>query len=66
MQMQLMQPHMFIALNPVEEERFRRWARENYTIGTQINAIWHPVVVQECATMNVEAWRANPYPEDPE
>jgi hypothetical protein len=34
-----------------EEKDFRRWARENWEIGSKVIPIWHPIVRQECAKM---------------
>tara|TARA_R100000742_G_C4239768_1_gene59672 strand:- start:216 stop:455 length:240 start_codon:yes stop_codon:yes gene_type:complete len=41
----------FKDLDPKEEEEYRQWARDNYTIGDTINSVWHPVVVDECMNM---------------
>lgn len=38
---------MFRLLNEKEEAEFRSWARRNYTPGTEITEVWHPVVQDE-------------------
>ena len=45
---------MFRELNETEEKEFKKWARENYTIGTEINTAFHPVIQEECELMNTE------------
>lgn len=42
---------MFRLLNEREEAEFRLWARRNYTPGTEISEVWHPVVQNECRRM---------------
>ena len=44
----------------IVEAEFRQHARDNYKIGTPIDAeaIRHPAWVLEAATMNYEAWKA--------
>lgn len=42
---------MFRLLNKQEEAEFRLWARRNYTIGSEISEVWHPVVQDECRRM---------------
>lgn len=42
---------MFRLLTKDEEIIFRRWARRNYTPGTEISEVWHPVVQDECRRM---------------
>ncbi len=42
---------MFRLLNKQEEAEFRLWARQNYTPGTEISEVWHPVVQDECRRM---------------
>lgn len=42
---------MFRLLNKQEEAEFKLWARRNYTIGTEISEVWHPVVQDECRRM---------------
>lgn len=45
----------FRELSEEDAERFRRWARKNYTVGGPIDGVWHPVVQDECVNMNKEA-----------
>jgi len=45
---------MFINLSPVEEAKFRKWARDNYKPLSNIDGIWHPIVQDECVKMNIE------------
>jgi len=44
----------------IDEEEFKQHARDNYTVGTPIDAegIRHPVWVLEAARMNYEVWDA--------
>lgn len=42
---------MFRRLSENEAAEFRLWARRNYTPGTGINEVWHPVVQDECRRM---------------
>lgn len=42
----------FRSLTPVEERKFRRWARDNYEPGSEIKGTWHPVVQDECVEIN--------------
>lgn len=55
----------FISTNPLfrsltveEVEEFREHARQNYTPGSPINDVWHPVYRHECDKISAEA-RAN-------
>ena len=43
-------------LTPAEEVDFRKWARENYKVGTDINTTWHPVVINEIGIMTLEKY----------
>jgi hypothetical protein len=45
---------MFRTLSPEETADFRQWARDNYTPGSPVNPVWHPVVQDECERMNRE------------
>lgn len=45
----------FLELTDEQIHEFRAWARANYTPGTPINALWHPVTRDECERMNTEA-----------
>lgn len=49
---------MFRELTAQEEEKFRRWARDNYVPHSEINRVWHPVVQDEAVKMNKETRRA--------
>jgi len=51
---------MFMELSPKQEQKFRKWSRENYQPYTEINGTWHPVVQDECVKMNKES--ASYYP----
>jgi len=42
---------MFKELNEAEEQEFRQWARDNWTLGDEINQLWHPVVREEIQRM---------------
>lgn len=44
---------LFRELDPVEQEQFREWARENYKPGEEINPVWHPVVQEECSKIEL-------------
>jgi hypothetical protein len=44
----------FRELSTEEAKDFRQWARDNYQVGTHINEVWHPIVQDECETMNNE------------
>lgn len=44
----------FRILNAKQERLFRKWARDNYKPGAEINELWHPVVRDECFIMNTE------------
>jgi hypothetical protein len=50
---------LFRELSANEKEDFKKWARENWKIGEKVNSIWHPVIVNECATMLDEDIREN-------
>ena len=52
-----MHPSFFRTLSPDDEQKFRQWARENYKVGSEVAEVWHPVVQDECAKMNMEAYR---------
>lgn len=45
-------------LSHVEEQSFRRHARENYVVGSPINEVYHPVWQDEARRMNAEAENA--------
>jgi hypothetical protein len=46
---------MFRELTEAEADDFRRWAQENYKPGDPIDPLWHPVVREECESLNREA-----------
>ena len=41
-------------LTDEEKDENRKWAREHYTPGEEVNHRWHPVVKEECEKMNDE------------
>ena len=45
---------IFRELNDKEQQEFRKWARDNYKLGSEINSVWHPIVIKECELMNKE------------
>ena len=45
--------NLFAKLSAEGEQEFRQWARNNYTPGSVIKTVWHPVVQAECHLMNV-------------
>jgi hypothetical protein len=47
--------NFFRDLTPEEEADFRAWANKNYTPGTTIQEVWHPVVREVCHQMNRSA-----------
>jgi len=46
--------NLYAKLSLKEEKEFRQWARDNYTPGSVIKPVWHPVVQAECHLMNVD------------
>jgi len=46
---------LFRSLSGEEVAEFRKHARNNYRVGTQISDLWHPVYKGECMEMNAEA-----------
>jgi hypothetical protein len=44
----------FRELDPIEEDDFRQWARDNYIPGSDVNMLWHPVVRDECDRITAE------------
>jgi len=44
-------------LTPEEEVDFRKWARDNHTVGAPINETWHPVVIHEIGVMTLEKYK---------
>jgi hypothetical protein len=59
-----MENYYFRQLSTEEEKEFRQWARNNYTPGDDIKSFYHPVVRQECETMNVEELQKLEYVEE--
>jgi hypothetical protein len=49
-----MSDEFFKRLSEEEKPEYRRWARDNYSAGSEIEAHWHPVVREECRKMNDE------------
>ena len=45
---------MFRELEPYQEQQFRQWARDNYEPFTDIKGMWHFIVQDECAKINLE------------
>ena len=45
---------LYAKLSATQEKEFRQWARDNYTPGSHINKVWHPVVQAECHFINIE------------
>lgn len=46
-------------IDPIEELRLRRWARENYVPAPQRQGGWHPVVIDEMAKKDTEQSKAS-------
>ena len=44
----------FLHLSPPKDKKFRKWARINHQPGGEINAVWHPVVRDECTKIDAE------------
>jgi hypothetical protein len=42
---------MFRKLTSKEEKEFKQWARDNWSVDQKVNPVWHPVVIDECASM---------------
>tara|TARA_R110000751_G_C13622757_1_gene464797 strand:+ start:207 stop:392 length:186 start_codon:yes stop_codon:yes gene_type:complete len=49
-----MKPELFKTLNESDVKIYKKWARDNFKIGTDINKVWHPVVQNECDKINQE------------
>jgi hypothetical protein len=41
----------FRNLSEEETSEFRQWARDNWTVGEDIDPLWHPVVRAMCERM---------------
>jgi hypothetical protein len=46
---------LFKELSKTEEKEFRKWASDNYEPYSDIKGIWHPVVQDECRSINENA-----------
>ena len=49
------QDDLWVNLTPAEETDSRAWTRVNYTVGSEVDPTWHPIVRLECYRMNLEA-----------
>lgn len=45
---------IFRGLGPAEVADFRAWAREHHAPGDPVNALWHPVIRDECRIIDDE------------
>jgi hypothetical protein len=45
----------FKLLDTAQQAEFRKAARDNYQVFTEINGLWHPAYQAECVLMNTEA-----------
>jgi|TARA_R110000824_G_scaffold120382_5_gene275698 tRNA U55 pseudouridine synthase TruB len=45
--------NLYRELSEKEVETFRQWANDNYEAGEGVNPVWHPVVREECAKINI-------------
>lgn len=45
---------MFRSLTAEEVSEFRQNTRENYSVETPINPVWHPVYRDECRKINAD------------
>jgi len=52
-----------VPVDPVEELRLRRWARENYVSADHRDSHWHTVVLDEMQKKDQELAPASPYGE---
>jgi hypothetical protein len=48
------EPVQFRELDENEVAAFKKWARDNYVRGDQIDPLWHPAVRAECLAINAE------------
>jgi|TARA_R100001086_G_scaffold245654_1_gene176832 hypothetical protein len=51
--------NLFRNLSTEEKIEFKKWARNNWTVGDPIVSVWHPIVIQECARILERHIRAN-------
>jgi hypothetical protein len=42
-------------LSEKDEQKFREYARQTYAPGSDINEVWHPIMVHECYRINCDA-----------
>jgi hypothetical protein len=42
-------------LSKKEEQEYRQWAKTNYVPFSELNPLWHPVILDECIKMNENA-----------
>jgi uncharacterized protein YukE len=49
-----MKDSFFRQLSADEEQLFRRWARQNWKPGQEINPVWHPVIRDEITKIQEE------------
>lgn len=47
--------NLFKELSPEEVLDFKKSARDNYELFTEISTVWHPEYSKECAAMNLES-----------
>jgi hypothetical protein len=45
----------FKLLDSTQQEAFRKAARRDYQVFSDINGLWHPAYQAECVLMNTEA-----------
>ena len=50
-----------LQVDPVEELRLRRWARENYVLPERRDSSWHPVVLDEMRRKDEESGGSQAY-----
>ena len=46
-----MKAELFRTLDKTEEQEFRQWARDNFSVTEPIKSIWHPSIQDECIKM---------------
>ena len=46
---------LFRKLTDEELDEFRKSARENYQVGSEVKSLWHPAYRMECELINLEA-----------
>jgi hypothetical protein len=50
-----MSKSIWIDPSKTEEEKFRQWAKKNYVPFSELNPLWHPIVLDECIKINQNA-----------